>query len=98
VGFLLCGLAGFGKVEMQIQLTPSLVLTDERTESRYGIPVLVNRQDDATAYGPADIIDVYHKVQPAAHVVHRFAKRLTGDEREAAANFLRQWPDGPQLS
>jgi hypothetical protein len=82
---------------MNIQLTPSLVLTDERAESRYGIPVLVNRQDDARAYGPADIIDVYHKVQPAAHLVHRFVKHLTGDEREAAANYLRQWPDGPQL-
>ncbi len=82
---------------MKIQLTPSLILTDERAESRYGIPVLVNLQDDATAYGPADIIDVYHQAQPAAHLVHRFAKRLTGEEREAAANFLRQWPDGPQL-
>jgi len=82
---------------MNIQLTPSLVLTDERAESRYGIPVLVNRQDDATAYGPADIIQVYHQTQPAAHVVHRFAKQLTGEEREAAANYLRQWPDGPQL-
>ena len=84
---------------MKIQLTPSLVLTDERAESRYGIPVLINRADDTTAYGPADIIDVYNKVQPAAHVVHRFAKLagLKGEEREAAANFLRQWPDGPQL-
>ena len=82
---------------MIIQLTPSLVLTDERAECRYGIPVLVNKQDDATAYGPADIIQVYHQTQPAAHVVHRFGKRLTGDQREAAANYLRQWPDGPQL-
>jgi len=82
---------------MNIQLTPSLVLTDERAESRYGIPLLVNKQDDATAYGPADIIDVYHQVQPAAHLAHRFGKRLKGEEREAVANFLRQWPDGPQL-
>ena len=82
---------------MIIQLTPSLVLTDERAECRYGIPVLVNKQDDATAYGPADIIQVYHQTQPAAHVVHRFAKQLTGEERETAALFLNQWPDGPQL-
>ena len=82
---------------MIIQLTPSLVLTDERAECRYGIPVLVNKQDDATAYGPADIIQVYHQTQPAAHVVHRFAKQLTGEEREAAVLFLNQWPDGPQL-
>jgi len=59
--------------------------------------VLVNRQDDATAYGPADIIQVYHQTQPAAHLVHRYGKQLKGDEREAAANYLRQWPDGPQL-
>jgi hypothetical protein len=82
---------------MQIQLTPSLVLTDERAECRYGIPVLVNRQDDATAYGPADIIQVNHQTQPAAHLVHRYGKRLAGEEREAVANYLRQWPDGPQL-
>ena len=82
---------------MQIQLTPSLVLTDERAECRYGIPVLVNKQDDATAYGPADIIQMYHQTQPAAHLVHRFGKQLAGEEREAVANYLRQWPDGPQL-
>ena len=82
---------------MQIQLTPSLVLTDERAECRYGIPVLVNRQDDATAYGPADIIQVYHQTQPAAHLVHRYGKRLKGEDREAVALFLGQWPDGPQL-
>ena len=79
---------------MKIQLTPSLVLTDERAECRYGIPVLVNRQDDA-AYGPADIIDVYHKLQPAAYLVYRFGKQLAGDEREAAANYLHQWPNDP---
>lgn len=83
--------------QMTIQLTPSLILTDERSECRYGIPVLINRQDDAVAYGPADIIQVYHETVPAAHLVHRFGKGLAGEEREAAANFLRQWPDGPQL-
>jgi len=82
---------------MIIQLTPSLVLTDERAECRQSIPVLINRQDDATAYGPADIIQVYHLTQPAAHVVHRFGKRLKGEDRAAVANYLRQWPDGPQL-
>jgi hypothetical protein len=82
---------------MKIQLTSSLVLTDERAECRYGIPVLVNRQDDATAYGPADIIQVYHQTQPAAHLVHRYGKRLKGEDREAVALFLGQWPDGPQL-
>lgn len=82
---------------MEIELTTSLTITDERAECRYGIPVLINRQDDATAYGPADILQVYR--QPAAHLVHRYAKQLDlgGDEREAVANYLRQWPDGPQL-
>ena len=37
------------------------------------------------------------QTQPAAHVVKRFAKGLEGEEREAAANYLRQWPDGPQI-
>ncbi len=82
---------------MIIQLTPSFILTDERAESRYGIPVLVNRQNDAIAYGPADILQAYRQTQPAAFYVHRFAKRLKGEAREAAAAFLRQWPDGPQL-
>ena len=43
---------------MKIRLTPSLILTTERAESRYGIPVLVNRADDA--YGPADLISVHN--------------------------------------
>ena len=73
--------------KMKIQLTSSLVLTDERAECRYGIPVLVNRQDDATAYGPADIIQVYHQTQPAAHLVHRYGKRLKGEDREAVALY-----------
>ena len=89
---------------MNIQLTPSLVLTDERAESRYGIPVLVNRQDDATAYGPADVFQAYPSwgFQPAAHTVIRAFKchqpcPFNAEEVDAIRNFLRQWPDGPQL-
>jgi len=82
---------------MQIQLTPFLVLTTERTECRRGIPVLVNRHDDSTAYGPTDLIDVDHHVQPAAALVHRYGQRLKGEEREAASRYLAQWSNGPQL-
>ena len=90
---------------MTIQLTPSLVLTDERAECRYGIPVLVNRQADATAYGPADVFRAYPGwgFQPAAHTVIRAFKShqpcpFSAEELDAIRNFLRQWPDGPQLT
>jgi hypothetical protein len=86
---------------MQIQLTPSLVLTDERAECRYGIPVLV--QND-TAYGPGDVFKAYASwgFQPAAHTVLRAFKTkqpcpFSDEEVEAVRNYLRQWPDGPQL-
>ena len=84
---------------MKVQLTPSLVLTNNRPESRYRIPVLVNRSDETRAYGPSDIISVYGQFEPAAHVVVRFAKanRLAGRELEAARLFCSQWPEGPQI-
>ena len=82
---------------MTVKLTGILVLTDERPECRYGIPVLVNRQEDAVAYGPADLLYVHLHTQPAAHWVRLFGQRLTGDERAAACRFLKQWPEGPQL-
>ena len=89
---------------MQIQLTPSLILTDEWAECRYGIPVLVNRQDDTVAYGPADIFQAYPScgLQPAAHSVVRAFKSkqpcpFSEEEIESVRLFLGQWPDGPQL-
>jgi hypothetical protein len=89
---------------MQIQLTPSLILTDERAECRYGIPVLVNRQHDTTAYGPADVFQAYPSwgFQPAAHSVVRAFKShrpcpYTEEEIAAVRNYLAQWPQGPQL-
>jgi hypothetical protein len=88
---------------MKIQLTSSLFLSDERAECRYGIPVLVNRQDDATL-GPADIFQAYPSwgLQPAAHSVIRAFKSkqpcpFSEDEITAVRKFLGQWPDGPQL-
>jgi hypothetical protein len=93
-----------GENIMEIQLTPSLVLTDERAECRYGIPVLINRQDDATTYGPADVFQAYPSwgLQPAAHTVIRAFRTkqpcpFSADEIAAVRNFLGQWPDGPQL-
>ena len=65
------------------------------------VPVLVNRQDDSAAYGPADVVKFPRTaggVQPAAHFVHRYGGRLTGDGREAASRFLSQWPEGPQIA
>ena len=86
---------------MQIMLTPSWLLTNERCESRYGIPVLVNRHDDTTAYGPADIVQMYpsYGLQPAAYGVARIVKTLTlsPEQLEDVRCYLRQWPEGPQL-
>jgi hypothetical protein len=82
---------------VNIHITPSLMLTTERAESHDGIPVLVNREDDVAAYGPRETIHIDHQFQPAAYLVARFGKALTGDERAAAAIYLRQWPEGPQL-
>lgn len=79
-------------------ITPPWELTNERTESRYGFPVLVNRHDNEQAYGPADIIIAYRQAQPAAHFVHRYAS-MSGNssDKEFARQFLSQWPEGPQL-
>jgi hypothetical protein len=87
----------FGQHTMTVQLTPSLFLTDERPESRDGIPVLVTSLDAATAYGPADILTMYRLTKPAAHFVTTFARQLTGADLEAARRFCAQWPDGPQV-
>jgi hypothetical protein len=82
---------------MRVQLTPALMLTTERPESRGGIPVLLILPDDVTAHGPADIITLYRLTKPAAHFVATFAKQLQGADLEAARLFCAQWPDGPQV-
>lgn len=95
---------------MEINLSPSLVLTNERCESRYGIPVLVKRNDNSKAYGPADVLDFYQDTKlnlpppcQAGHWVYRLAKskldkgELSEAEKGAVASFLGQWPEGPQL-
>lgn len=75
-------------------LTPSLALTDESCD---GARVLITRPD-GRAYGPRDCIEIYSEPpQPAALVVHRLGQVLQGEQREAAKEFLNQWPEGPQL-
>jgi hypothetical protein len=83
---------------MIIYFPHSFVLTTERCTCRYGIPVLLNLITDVD-YGPCDFIVINDKSLPqtAAHFVHSYGSRLTGEELEAAKNFLRQWPDGFQL-
>lgn len=85
---------------MNIQLTPSFVLTSEHPKSHFGVPVLLHRVDGAV-YGPADLLEPYrsHGEATAAHFVHGIVKTLTLDDpqREAVAKYLRQWPEGPQL-
>jgi hypothetical protein len=87
-------------MKILVQLTPSWILTAEHPASSYGIPVLVNRANPHVAYGPADIVDFPPGgggMQTAAHFVARFGKNLRGEERSAAASFLKQQWDGPQL-
>ena len=80
---------------METQLSPSLMLSTEPPSSHYRIPVLV-RSDSGDAFGPADLLDVYHwGLQPAANVVCRLVKNKP-DALVEARSFCSQWPDGPQ--
>ena len=85
---------------MKVELSPSLVLTDEDAASNYGIPVLVQR-DVATkprAYGPGDLLRYANTVLPAAQWVVRLgALKRDQAELEFCRRFLKQWPAGPQL-
>jgi hypothetical protein len=85
---------------MNIQLTPSYVLTTDHPCSSYDIPVLVNRST-GDAFGPGHMMQAYPSWpwQPAAHVVIRMLHGSTDKEAlKAASLYLAQWPDGPQLS
>jgi hypothetical protein len=82
--------------EVRIHLSPSILLT-----AKQGLPVLINRADMSTAYGPADLIEAYNQPpQPAAHLVVRLARvaHLSEREREFVRQFLAQWKEGPQLA
>lgn len=71
-------------------------LTTESSQSHYGIPVLSVEADDVSGYfGPADMVGAAH----AADIVIGWLRsaRLTTDELQDVRNYLRQWPDGPQV-
>jgi len=78
-------------------------LTNQSTSSHYGIPVLqITAEDVDGDFGPADLIgdlDRPETLFPAANIVQSWGRQpeRTGDERKAAALYLSQWPEGPQL-
>jgi len=82
---------------MNARLNPSFELTTEHPASQYGIPVLLNHHGES--FGPSDILNLYPSVDhcSAAAFVVRHAEQFGLDDREAAKQFCRQWPDGPQL-
>jgi len=89
---------------MQINLTPTWALTTEHAQSHYRLPVLIDRGNDTSVYGPADIVQLYPSwpLQPAAMSVLRayHTKKpcpFSNDETEVIRSFLSQWPNGPQL-
>jgi len=82
---------------MKVQLTPSLVLTDEHSASRKGQPVLADQGTNG-AYGPADMIEPYSSwgLKPCAlHVarVYRWKRaQLIEDERAFVEKFIKGFP------
>ncbi|MBE0659006.1 MAG: hypothetical protein IH602_15035 [Bryobacteraceae bacterium] len=76
------------------------VLTTNSPASSYGIPVLRITADDIEGdFGPSDLIGQPGALMPAAAVVAAWARdsARTEPELSAAAKFLRQWPEGPQV-
>jgi hypothetical protein len=82
---------------MTHQLTPSLQLTTEHCQSRYGFGVLLHQNRDA--YGPVDMLEYGGQLWPAAKHVVRFAKHHPDNAalQAAATAFCSQWPEGPQI-
>jgi len=78
---------------MYLEITDGPVLTTEHSASSYGLPVAVWQ---GKAYGPADDIG---GGKTMADLVLAWAEQPDRSiaETETAINFLRQWPDGPQL-
>lgn len=73
-------------------LPAEMFLTDECAESSHGIPVLGLKFGSARTYfGPRD--------GGAAEVVAKYGsdERRTRAQRDLAALFCRQWPEGPQV-
>ena len=78
------------------------VLTTDSPASSYGIPALRvegEGAEDAMDCGPADMVEIAGQPVFAAALVALWgmSKGRTKDEREAAAAFCQQWPDGMQV-
>ena len=86
---------------MRLALCPSLVLTDERMAGANRIPVLIlsDGTADQPTYRPHDSLKFAGHVMPAAHWTKLFGElKQEPKDREFIAQFLRSWPQGPQLS
>jgi len=79
---------------MNLKVTPTATLMTDSPASSYGQPVL---RVEGRDLGPADLMPAG---EFAADVVRAWALGAgrSAEEREAARRFLRQWPEGPQLS
>lgn len=76
------------------------ILTTASPASHYGIPVLQIDADDVSGdFGPGDLLGELPNIFPAANIVAAWgrAPERTNEEREIAARYLRQWPEGPQV-
>lgn len=73
----------------------TFTFTTEHAASSYGMPVLVWA---GAALGPADKLP-FNPHRRAAQVVRDWARDpdRTNDEYADASQYLRQWPEGPQL-
>jgi hypothetical protein len=75
---------------MKVRFTPSWELTDERAESSYGQPVLVERRT-GKAFGPGDLLEPYAHwgLESAAVHVTRMSsmKKLSSEDLEFVGRF-----------
>ncbi len=86
---------------MRLALSPSLTLTDERTDGASGIPVLIlsDGTADPPTYRPSDPLKFGGHTMPAAHWAKLLgAAKRKPVEREFIARYLSSWPQGPQLT
>ena len=49
------------------------------------------------AFKPSDSITTADRTVTAAFCAYSHGRKLTGAKRELVAEYLRQWPEGPQL-
>jgi len=77
---------------MKIKLGKLWELTDERSASSYGMPVLVDT-GTREAYGPEDVVNIDGDFLPAVRVVDRFlaiSKELSAEEVVFIRKFFLQ--------